>query len=254
MRTRRTLILAAALVVASCSSDREEADAPEIAFANEPAASGEYWSRGESTAAPDVDAFDGHAPNRMVVSPDRALVRVDARVAAPTPTAVTARVRMAAGRLVEGLSEPGVCAATVADYGVPARTGDVWRARASLRLDVAMVGTNDVGERLSRLERCMRRFETLGPELRGVELAVSDPLVTIDEPGQHRAALLTRALAPLHEVAALTGTPAAFEGSGLRCTSRGQVSIVGRALSGVAVEVDLDCRPRTAAPETAAET
>lgn len=245
MQARHLILVLIGALVTSCSSAREEADAPAIAFANEPQGSG-YWSRGGGAAAPDVGALEGASHDRMVVAPDRALVRVDATVAAPTPSAVTERVRSAAAQLVEGLSEPGACSAAVADYAVPWRADDRWHARVSLRLDVPLTGAPDVGERLARLERCTRRFEALGPSLRDVELSVSDPLVTVDDPGAHRAALLRRALAPLHEVAAIDGTPAAFDATAMQCTSRGQVAIVGRALSGVALQVDLDCRPRGA--------
>lgn len=244
MRTRHLSVLLALALCSSCSAAREDANAPAIAFANEPQGSGDYWSREGGSPAPDVGALEGGGA--MVVPPDRALVRVDATVAAASPSAVTARVRAAAAQLADGLSEENACAATIADYAVPWRADERWHARVSLRLDVPLRGASDVGERLARLERCMRRFETLGPSLRDAELSVSDPLVTVDDPGRHRTALLARAMGPLHEVAAIAGTPAAFAADAMQCTSRGQVSIVGRALSGVALQVDLDCRPRGA--------
>ncbi|HJL14460.1 MAG TPA: SIMPL domain-containing protein [Sandaracinaceae bacterium LLY-WYZ-13_1] len=234
-----------ALLITSCGLSRDaEPAAPEVAFEGEPTSSDGYWSRSRTSAAPDVGPLEAELHDRFVVPPDRALVRVDATVRAPTRVAVVGRVRDVAAELTETLGAGDACDAAVHDYGAVRRGDERWTARATLRLDVPLGDLEDAGARLARVEACMQRFEALGPSLRGVELAVSDARPTIDDPGRHRAALLQRALAPLHEVAAVEGPPAAFAPGGLSCTSRGEVTIAARSLHGIALRVDLSCRPR----------
>ena len=149
----------------------------------------------------------------------------------------------ATARMVAALDVPSECVVEVVALGTPRRLPERWSGTATVAIDVPLAGLDDVQSRFARVERCMERFGALGEDLGDLELAVSHPLPTIDRPEGHRAALLARALAPLREVAAVEG-PAAFDPSGVRCLSRGEVTIAERSLAGVALRVDLECAPR----------
>ncbi len=240
----------ALLTLAGCGfADRAEPETPDVAFAGAPATADSAWSRGSYAAAPDATGLEQDLHGRYLVPPDRALVRVEVTAHAATRGGVGERIRAAATQLRADLAVPGACEVSVVDFGSPRGAGEDWADTATLRLDVPLTGVADVAERFARVERCMQRFSTLGAVARDLELAVSHPLPTVDRPDAHRAALLERALAPLREVGA-TGGPAAFDATGVRCTSRGEVTITERSLHGIAMTVDLECATRPAAPPT----
>ncbi|MCB9592603.1 MAG: hypothetical protein H6719_07715 [Sandaracinaceae bacterium] len=259
MTRRHVLPLLLALhALTGCGfGDDRDPGTPDVAFAGEPAPSDSVWSRGYSAAAPDASGLEQDLHGRYTVPPDRALVRVDATAQSATRDGVTRRIRRASQELVTALSVEGVCEVSVVDLGAPRRAGDRWYDTATLRIDVPLAGFGEVEERFVRVERCMERFGAMGASVADLELAVSHPLPTLDRPDAHRAALLERAMRPLQEVATTDG-PAAFDADGMRCVSRGEVTITERSLHGIALAVDLACTPRTgplaqapAAPELA---
>ncbi|MEZ4340809.1 MAG: hypothetical protein R3B82_29655 [Sandaracinaceae bacterium] len=244
---KRTLVALFAITatLAGCGfEDREPPNAPEVAFAGSPTTPDSApWSRGAAVATPDATGLEADLHGRYLVPPDRALVRVEVTGHGGSRAAVSDRIRGGAARLVGALAVPGACEVTVVDFGAPRGASERWTDTATLRIDVPLAGAADVGERFARVERCMERFSTLGAEARDLDLAVSHPLPTVDHPDAHRAALLERAFRPMREVEGTTG-PAAFDPSGVRCTSRGEVTITERSLHGVAMSVDLECARR----------
>ncbi|MBX3269057.1 MAG: hypothetical protein KF729_02280 [Sandaracinaceae bacterium] len=243
--THHVLLSLCLLLLAGCGfGARAEPAAPAVAFAGEPASSDYLWSRGAAAAAPDASDLERQLHGgAFLVPPDRALVRVDVTGRAPTRAELAARMDDATRAMRATLAVPGACAAAVVALGAPRREGERWSATATLSIDVPLAGLDDVAARFARVERCMERFDAMGAELAGLELAVSHPLPTVDRPHLHRAALLERAVGPLREVAAFDGPPA-FDPNGVRCTSRGEVTIVERSLAGIALRVDLECAPR----------
>ena len=242
--TTRHFPLLALLILTSCGGDEPSA-APAVVFANEPAGS-DYWSRGIEVG-PDASPFEADLHGRYVVAPDRALVRVTLSTQGRTRGEAAGRVRDAANELRETLADEGRCVAEVADYETPRRNEEQWSGSASLRYDIELGGLDTVAARFARVEHCMERFSAIGANLSDVRFSVSDPLVTIDAPGRHRAELLERELRALREVAQVAG-PAAYDPDAMHCASRGQVSILERSLRGVALGIDLACDTRVAAP------
>lgn len=244
--TQRTVFILIALTtaLAGCGfEERATAEAPEVAFAGAPITADSAWSRGYAGPAPDASELEADLHGRYLVAPDRALVRVEVTGHGPSRAAVTDRIRAGATQLVGALAVPGACEVSVVDFGSPRGSGEQWADTATLRIDVPLAGVTDVSERFARVERCMQRFVSLGASARDLDLAVSQPLATVDHPDAHRAALLERALRPMREVEDTEG-PTAFDASGVRCTSRGEVTITQRSLHGVAMTVDLECAPR----------
>ena len=249
--TTRHLTATALLLLTSCGW-AESVDPPAVAYADEPASSRRYWgTRAED--APDPTPFESDLHGRYRVAPDRALVRVRIAARGPSRPEVARRARDAANELVEALRLEGRCAAEVVDFGTPRRDGDAWHERAAVRFEIALGDLDTVAERFTRVEQCMARFGSLGGSLDEVRLRVSDPLVTIDAPDEHRAALLARELGALEEVAAVTG-PAAYDPSSMRCVSRGQVTVLERSLRGVALGIDFSCQAREGTPPPPAPT
>jgi hypothetical protein len=64
---------------------------------------------------------------------------------------------------------------------------------------------------------------------------------TIRDVGKYRQKLLRAKLIPLQEVTKLPNPPAQFKAEDTRCTSQGIVKIVNRSLSGIELDIDLDC-------------
>lgn len=241
----KKLALALTLVVGSCGWSGEE-PAPVVQPRNVSSDSWDYYgSRGPGVAAPDPGGFEAALHGALIVPPDRAIVPLHARVPSETRAGAVERVRQIAEELRRRASSAPGCETTIHSLGHPEGGGDRYSASATLRMDVDLRGLDTPLARHERIEGCLAPLYDLPRSpFQGLELAVGEPRLTIDDPSAHRARLLEQRFAELSAVAALEAAPPQFSAARLACTSSGQVSIVERSLSGLRLAVDFSCAPR----------
>lgn len=232
-------LIAILAVLAGCGSD--DSDRRAVAYANEPVNDSADWLYRSSRGAEggfDANELEADLHGLYTVAPDRALVMVRVDATGPERAATMAQLRHHAELVREQLSAEH-CTAEVVDWQPLSRAGDRWSGRASLRLDVPLAGLGDAEARFSRVEACMQRFGGLDRPPEHIRVAVSDPLLTVDDPDAHRATLLQRALDERREMTTIAELPGAPR---LRaCTSTGSVSITRRSLRGIALRLDMTC-------------
>jgi hypothetical protein len=217
-----------------------------VSFGNAAATTRDYVHRVEGS---DPSSFEAELHGRYAVPPERAILRADLQLARASSDEATSASIAARRTLVQLFDEAEHCEARVIDIGPTTRVAwDDWSASSLLRVDIDLRGAEDVETRSARTEACTAVFFREEPELENVHVRIGTPLLTIDDPSSHRAALLERELARLRAVAAQPNTPAQFSAETLECTSTGEVRIVDRTLSGVALAVDLSCGREAPAP------
>jgi hypothetical protein len=190
-----------------------------------------------------AESFEADALG-TVVPPDGALVRV--RVQGSGATADSAASRTRAGIDAIQAAAAAGCALSVDDYAPPSANGwDSWHAVATLKLDIDLAGKDTVEARMAALDACVT---PLGPVERpakaqrdeDLSIDVGAPLLTVDDPQAHVAALWRRHAARLAAVSDGSAA-AALHPEDQRCTSQGIVTIEARSLSGVRLGLDLSC-------------
>lgn len=236
------------LVLSGCPDlgDTERA----VSFGNAAATTRDYVHRVEGS---DPSSFEAELHGRYTVPPERAILRADLQLARASSDEATSASIAARRTLVRLFDEAEHCEARVVDVGPTTRIAwDDWSASSLLRIDIDLRGADDVETRSARIEACTAVFFREHSELENVHVRIGTPLLTIGDPSSHREALLERELARLRAVAAQPNAPAQFSADSLDCTSTGEVHIVDRTLSGVALAVDLDCGRARAAAEAPA--
>ena len=217
----------------------------------------DYSRAGEAPLDAQVAEADLHG--RLRVAPDRALLRMRAIVPGATREATVERAPTLASTIEAAIaSEPG-CSARIEEMTAAHRVSDErWQSTLLYTADVSLEGLAGVVERHARIERCLGRIaEALAPH-DGVELRVSAPLLTLDDPSVHRAALLRAAVESRAAVAAEIERAPLGPGVRLtpaRCHTSGTVTLGERTLAGIALSIDLSCQadlPETASAPAAA--
>lgn len=229
------------LSTSGCFSRRDEAG-PDVDF-GQPQRDYSLTKRG-ADPRPEASTLERRA--LLAVSPDRALTRVDVLMEASTYASARTETQAVADELVARIDAIEGCDARIDGSDAPVAAGrEAWRGSVAVRVDADLGGLSDLAARTSRVDVCIEPLHTLrddgGDAMDRAEIRVGAPWYTVDDPGQHREALLRVALAPLAEVAALGDTPPQFEARATRCTSRGDVSIVERSATEVGLTVDLEC-------------
>jgi hypothetical protein len=178
------------------------------------------------------------------VPPDRALVPVSIVAPGDDFAAAAAALR---GR-IEAVASAGAAAACevrVVDYTPPHRAprGEL-QAQADLVADVSLVGLATVVERMDRLDACLTALRSAAPEdqrsIGAAELRVDAPEASFDP-------LAVRFAADQARAASVAGAQAHPEDR--RCVPSGRVLVKRPRLSGVELELDVECRiERSAAP------
>lgn len=243
---KNTAAIATALFLSSCwSSDVEEA-APVVQTRTVTSSDWDY-SRGAGPTAPDPAMFEPDLHGAITVPPDRALVTLQAAVQGDSRGAVVQRVRQVASALRGRASSNEGCEASIWSFGNTEGRGERFTSSATLRMDVDLRGLATPVDRHERIESCLAPLYDLPATFGGLELAVGEPRLTIDDPSAHRARLLERRFAELSAVAATADTPPQFRAARLSCTSSGAVTIEQRSLSGIRLTVDFACAPETTA-------
>jgi hypothetical protein len=244
---------ALALLLLSGCPDLDDSDRA-VSFGNAAATTRDYVHRVEGS---DPSSFEAELHGRYSVPPERAILRADLQLARASSAEATRAGATARAALVRVFGEAEHCEARVIDIGPTTRVAwDDWSASSLLRVDVDLRGAADVESRSARIEACTAIFFREDPDLENVHVRIGTPLLTIDDPSSHREVLLERELARLRAVAAQPDAPAQFSAATLECTSTGEVRIVDRTLSGIALAVDLGCgrESPTPAPQVAAFT
>jgi len=179
------------------------------------------------------------------VPPDRALVAVTVGVSQPSFAETSAALSAEVANIQAALTGP--CTTTLMDASSPDQDGTTWSASAELRVDIDLRGLPGVAERRTRLDTCLAALDPLlTTEWKKISVGTrivqrSAPLLSVDDPEQHRDALLAQAAASLAWAAGAAGAPQ-LHPTDLRCVPRGTVTVGDRRLSGVVLELDLPCR------------
>ncbi|MBW2462723.1 MAG: hypothetical protein JRH11_13820 [Deltaproteobacteria bacterium] len=228
------------VLLSACGAIRSEEPPPpaEVTFgAPAPANYDTEWiGRGSPTRdAPTAASLEAGVHGRYAVAPERALIRITVAVEAGDRTAVAQRAREVSLAVRDALSGGTRCEAQVTDLSPPRRRDEqTFSEEATLRLHITLAGLGSVAARQEAIEACLVRFSEVS--IVAADIVVSDPLLTIDDPRAHRAAVLAQALDGVREVRASEEPVTARS-----CRSRGQVMIVERSLREIALGVDLDC-------------
>ena len=206
---------------------------------------GRDWSSSERAVGPDAADSEARLHGRLVVPPDRALLEMRAVVIAQERATIISRVNEVAELIREGIDAGEGCEARVTQLTTSQPDGDRWRAAALLATSVDLRGLSDVAARHARLESCIGRMHETIADLEGVQARVGAPLLSVDSPRDHRAALLRQALGAIRDVRRIAEEDQLgpeLDPNLTRCRSEGRVRIVNRSLDGIALGVDLECQ------------
>ncbi len=217
---------------------------------------GDSFIRGYSSSGVSAgDAAEYSALDQAyLVAPDRAVLRVDIVAADPDAAAAGALLRSRVDGVVQAAG--AACSARVLDYRPPTSGGgDTWQGSAEVRVDIPRAGLGDVTARMDALDACYAALTGVLTSSDGVEVSKgrtwvtrsASPVLLVDDPQQHAAALLARHAERLAGVADASGA-AQLHPEDLRCTATGAVDYGGRRLSGVQLVLGMDCRVVIAAP------
>jgi hypothetical protein len=162
---------------------------------------------------------------------------------------------LAAGEhLLDTLASSGECSGTMRDYSPPQHVGEVrtpdgedfesgWQGKVAITVEANLKGLGTVQARAARIDRCLGALHSLDrastPAMKNVAASLGTLLVRVDRPEHYRVALVN---AKTQRLAALDGQSVAqFHAEDTRCTSSGEVRIVRRNLSGIALDIDFSC-------------
>lgn len=229
--------LLALILLASCGTT----DGAGVVQAQSGAPSRSWYG---TESAPDTLPLERALHGGITVPPDRGLAMLSAHVEASQRDDAMSRIR----RVVRELAaiSSGECRIEPWSFAPIERAGDSYTAAAELRLDVALTGADTIDARQARIEACLGALDTLDPaRFEGVNVRRGALVLTLDDPSQHRGALLERHMAALHSVAAQSDVPPQFQPNALRCTSSGEVRIEARSLRGIDLAVDFVCSPES---------
>lgn len=201
------------------------------------------YSRGKPTG-PDATNIAG-LDRAYRVPPDRAILLVGATVTADTPSVASSLLTDEVTALRQAVGDR--CTVTVLDYSAPVGGYSTSQAGARVRLDVELKGLTDIEARRARIDACE---QALAPRLtsdwgkvaqgqRAVTAAA--PVLVVDDPDAHRDALLARERGRLGWAAAAGGVPQ-LHPEDLRCVPDGRVVEGDRQLSGITLELGMNCR------------
>lgn len=226
-----------------CFGRRSAEPGPDVDF-GQPQRDYSISKRGGGDPQPETSTLEAHA--LLAVPPDRALVRVDVSMKAEAYAGARTDTQSVAQQVVDKIAAVDGCTASIEESMTPHATGTKeWTGSAIVRLDASLEGLNSLGERTARVDACVEPLHSLreagGETMDRAEIRVGAPWYTLDQPSQHRTALLRAALAPLAEVAELEDTPPQFDALATKCTSEGRVSIVDRSATEIGLTVDLTC-------------
>jgi hypothetical protein len=233
------LLLCSCLLLSSCGVN----DGATVVHAQSDAPSRSWYASG---AAPDTMPLERALHGGITVAPDRGLAMLEVAIEANDRAAAMRRIRRVASELaaVSGAE----CRVEPWSFAPIEHAGDVYRAGAQLRLDVSLIGAGTIEARQARIEACLGSLDALDPaRFDGVSVQRGALVLTVDDPSQHRGALLERHMSGLHAVAAYATVPPQFRSNALRCTSSGEVRIEARSLRGIDLAVDFTCTPEAGA-------
>jgi hypothetical protein len=238
MKTRALLFL---LLLTSCSSGADLA--PVVQAQSAPSSSSRDWYSG-GMPTPDASPLEHALHGGISVPPDRGLAMIEAHVEAGDREGAVQRIRRVARSLAAISSQRDGCTIEAWSFDAVQRGDDTYHASATLRLDVELTGARALSERQDRVEACLGALDTLDPSrFEGVVVRRSELVLTLDDPSQHRGALLERRMAALHAVALQNEVAPQFRSDALRCTSSGEVTIQARSLRGIDLAIDFTCAP-----------
>ena len=177
-----------------------------------------------------------------VVPPDRALLRVAVHGVGQTIGESRQELRQQIDA-VKSAARKGGCAATIDDYTSPWDGGGTrWGGRAELRVEVDLREAEDVDARIGAVEACLGALADARTPREGRDQPVPDVssvVYDVFDPDVHAGMLWSRHVESMARVTADAGERHREE---LRCSSPGSVTVEARAISGVVLSLDMDCR------------
>ncbi len=188
------------------------------------------------------------------VAPDAARSEAVLTVWAGTHVDASRKALAASQQVLETLGSTGECSGTLRDYSPPRPVGQVvtpdgdefesgWQAEVAVTVEANLSGLRTVQKRAQRIDQCFGALHALNPDsapaMKNVGARLGALLIRVDAPHRYRAALLA---AKTDQLARLSAPRVAqFHAEDTRCTSRGEVRVVQRSLSGVALDIDFAC-------------
>ena len=193
------------------------------------------------------------ALNLFIVPPEIGVMRARINATASSFAEVAKLIEVNSEKVLKNINSQEGCSASIIDYQHPVELSgkkllaDKGKYSSHLQLEtlISFAEMKDIRERMKRVNDCLQAIPEVTMEKSkeniSVYLTLSNVMPTIQNAGKYRQQLLKAKFSGLKEVANLSEPATQFSASDTRCTSKGIVKVVERSLSGIELDVDLDC-------------
>ena len=227
----------------SCGKDR-------VSTSSVSAGSSGYKSNNQATSPADP------ASDRFIVTPELAVMSATINTTANSDAIASQLLETSSQQLIKNFTQVPGCSAKIVDYQHPIpryskRIGSNtdWQYTSNLKLEMAIAFNKDkdIYQRIVQINNCLQAIPNLktikSPEDKNatVNLVTSKVIPTINNAGKYRQEILKTKFTALKEVASLTDPAVQFNAQDTKCTSKGNVKVINRQLSGIELDVDFDC-------------
>ena len=231
------------LLFISCGKDR-------VSTSSVSAGSSGYESN-HPTGSPADPASD-----RFIVTPESAIMSATINTTANSLASASQLLTTSSQQLIENITQVPGCSIKIVDYQHPIpryskRIGSngekQYSGNLKLEMAIAFDKDKDISQRIVQINNCLQAipdFKTINsPEDKNatVNLTTSPVIPTINNAGKYRQEILKTKFTALKEVASLTEPAVQFDAQDTKCTSKGNVKIIDRQLSGIELDIDFDC-------------
>jgi len=215
------------------------------------ASSYSYESNNNSVSPPRDPASD-----RFIVAPEIATISAVINATAGSFDETAELLTTNSKKLINSVTKIEGCSANIIDYQHPVAynsrkiaTSDSQKYSGNMELEISanFAQAKDITARIKQLNSCLQAIPRLqvedSPEEKdkSINLSVSKAMPTVKNAGKHRQQLLKAKFVALKELTNLTEPANQFKASDIACTSLGNVNVVDRSLSGIELDIDLDC-------------
>ena len=193
------------------------------------------------------------AINRLIIPPEIGVMRARIGATASSFAEVAKLIEVNSEKVLKSINSQEGCSASIIDYHHPVELSGKklladkrnYSSHLQLEILISFAEMKDIKERIKQVNDCLQAIPEVTiqkpKEKISVYLTLSDVMPTIQNAGKYRQQLLKAKFSGLKEVANLSEPATQFSASDTRCTSKGIVKVVERSLSGIELDVDLDC-------------
>ena len=189
------------------------------------------------------------ASDRFIVDPEIAVMSAIISSTASSFAEVIKILETNSEKLINSINNTQGCSTNIVDYHHPTVAKNR-KYQGSIKLDIiiSFAQKNTIQERIQKLNDCLRVISQLKLEDKHedknqrIYLSFSKVMPTIKNVGKYRKKLLDAKFTALKEVANFSQPASQFDALDTKCTSQGIVTIRDRSLSGIELDIDLDCR------------